>query len=142
MKTSKVLLFTASALIIVACSSRKKTTTTTATTPVATNTSPTVTSGPVLVSKTADGINAPGDPELTAIQAQHKDVTMAQLKEGYELYTKSACVGCHEPKNIYRRPLEQWKNIVDDMAKKAQITDLQKDAVYKYVLSIKATQPK
>lgn len=143
MKTNKLILLTASALIIVACSSRKKTSTTTTSTPTSTTTpTSTVSSGPVMVLKPNDGINVPGDQELAAIQIQHKDATLAQLKEGYELYSKTACVGCHEAKNIYKRPLEQWKDIVDDMAMKAQITESQKDAVYKYVLAIKATQPK
>ena len=84
----------------------------------------------------------PGDQELAAVQVQHKDATASQLKEGYELYSKTACVSCHEAKNIYKRPLERWKDIVDDMAQRAKITETQKDAVYKYVLSIKTTQPK
>ncbi|MDZ4664495.1 MAG: hypothetical protein SGJ15_06430 [Bacteroidota bacterium] len=143
MKTTKLIALVVLALIIVACSSRKKTTSSSSATTntTATHTS-TVSSGPVMVSKSAEGIIYPGDQELTAIQLQHKDVTMAQLKEGYELYTKTACVGCHDAKNIYKRPLDRWKNIVDDMAKKADISETQKDAVYKYVLSIKATQSK
>ena len=95
-----------------------------------------------MIFKANDGIYDPGEQELAAIQIQHKDASLAQLKEGYQLYSKTACVGCHEAKNIYKRPLERWKDIVDDMAMKAQITETQKDAVYKYVLAIKATQPK
>ena len=143
MTTTKFISLAVAALIIVACSSRKKTTssTTTTNTPTTTPTS-TVASGPVMVLKPNDGIYAPGDQELTAIQIEHKDATASQLKEGYELYVKTACVGCHEAKSIYKRPLERWKDIVDDMAQRAKITEIQKDAVYKYVLAIKATQPK
>lgn len=144
MKTSKLIMLTVSALIIVACSSRKKTSTTTASTPTTTTTAPTstVSAGPIMVPRSNEGVNIPGNEELLAIQAQHKDVTMEQLNEGYVLYAVTSCVGCHNAKNIYKRPIEQWKGIVDDMAIKAQITEAQKDAVYKYVLAIKATQPK
>lgn len=146
MKTTKLILITIVALIIVACSSRKKSTTSTTSavtnpTSVTTNTS-TVSNGPIMVSKLAEGVRAPEDQELAAIQMQYKDVTKAQLNEGYVLYSFTACVGCHNAKSIYARPTESWKDIVEDMAKKAQISDAQKDAVYKYVLAIKATQPK
>jgi cytochrome c553 len=140
MKMLRSIIFTLAALIIVACSSRKKNSTTNAST--ATTPTSTVSSGPIMISKSADGIYIPGDQELAAVQVQHKDATASQLKEGYELYSKTACVSCHEAKNIYKRPLERWKDIVDDMAQRAKITETQKDAVYKYVLSIKTTQPK
>lgn len=145
MKTTKLIVLTVSTLIIFACSSRKKTSTTATSTPTTTATTAptsTVSSGPIMIFKANDGIYDPGEQELAAIQIQHKDASLAQLKEGYQLYSKTACVGCHEAKNIYKRPLERWKDIVDDMAMKAQITETQKDAVYKYVLAIKATQPK
>jgi len=146
MKTTNLILITFAVIVIAACSSRKKSTTSTtstATNPTsaATNTS-TVSSGPIMVSKLAEGVHAPEDQELAAIQMQYKDVTKAQLNEGYVLYAFTACVGCHNAKSIYTRPTESWKDIVEDMAKKAQISDAQKDAVYKYVLAIKATQPK
>ncbi len=144
MRTTKLIVIAIIAIIIVACSSRKKSTTSTSTSTatVASTSTSTVSAGPAVVSKSADGINAPGNAELFTIQSQYKDVTMAQLNEGYELYTKTACVGCHNAKSIYKRPLDSWKDIVDNMAIRAGISDAQKDAVYKYVLSIKATQPK
>ena len=67
---------------------------------------------------------------------------MDKLKEGHTLYTAGACINCHNAKNIYRYNEEQWKGIIDNMAIKAHINDTQKDAVYKYVLAIKATQNK
>ena len=95
----------------------------------------------VTVTKSKDGIYAPGEEELTAIQVTYKDVSLAQLQEGYALYTKGACINCHDAKNIYRYNETSWKGIIDDMAAKAKITDPEKDAVYKYVLAIKAKQP-
>jgi hypothetical protein len=44
--------------------------------------------------------------------------------------------------NIYIHNETDWKTIIEDMAQKANISESQKDAVYKYVLSIKSTQSK
>ena len=93
---------------------------------------------PVLFS---NGIYPPRNEELGAIQKQYADATMDALKAGHVIYTVGACAGCHSPQNIYKYSESQWKTIMDDMALKAQINGAEKDAVYKYVLAIKATQP-
>jgi hypothetical protein len=41
---------------------------------------------------------------------------------------------------IYPYSEDRWKGIVDTMAMRSQLSAEYKDAVYKYVLSIKATQ--
>lgn len=87
-----------------------------------------------------DGVFDPGNAELAALQVTHKDVTMQTLKQGYKLYT-GVCTNCHQAKSIYERPKSKWPEILTAMATEAKITDAQKDAIYKYVLSIKATQP-
>ncbi len=97
---------------------------------------------PLILLKPETGVNMPGDAELKAIQLAYADITMEKLKEGYFIYNKGACINCHGAANIYQYGESAWKNIIDDMAEKAAISALQKDAVYKYVLSIKATQPK
>lgn len=97
---------------------------------------------PLVLAKPANGVYAPGNEELTAIQTQYKETTLEQLQEGHQLYTNGACVNCHGAKGIYQYDELAWKGIINDMAKKARITLEQKDAVYKYVLAIKATQPK
>lgn len=97
---------------------------------------------PLVAAKPANGIYAPGNEELTAIQTQYKETTLEQLQEGHQLYTNGACVNCHGAKGIYQYDALAWKDIVTEMAKKARITAAQKDAVYKYVLAIKAVQPK
>jgi hypothetical protein len=122
-----------STIIIVACKSTK----TSVTTPAA----------PANVAipkapKPSNGIYIPGTEELEAIQLQYKDVTLQQLKNGHAIYTEGACVKCHDAKNIYFYNEIVSKNIMDDMAKRSKISDEQKDAVYKYVLAIKATQGK
>ena len=143
MKTTKLTLIALAAIIIAACSTSKKTSTSTAiTTPSTTTNTSNTTTTPAVTSKPANGLFAPGNDELVAIQTQYKDVTLDKLKEGHAIYTQGACINCHGAKNIYKRPEAEWKGIIDDMAHKAKISDEQKDAVYKYVLAIKATQPK
>jgi hypothetical protein len=88
-----------------------------------------------------DGVFAPGNAELMALQVIHKEVTMPTLVEGHKLYT-GVCTQCHTPKSIYERPEKDWPGILSAMKKEANISDAQADAIYKYVLAIKATQPK
>lgn len=141
-------------VIIIACNSSKKTsksnvsstpvsntTITTTTTPSAPVT--TVTGRPTFfMPKTVSATYVPGNQELLALKPEYKDLTLDQLTQGYTLYTKSACIGCHEAFDIYEIEQSRLKDIIDDMARKANISVEQKDAVYKYVLAIKATQPK
>ena len=72
---------------------------------------------------------------------QYKDATLEQLKEGYVLYAKSACISCHSAVNIYLYREDKWAFIMQDMAYRAKLTASQKDAVLKYVYAIKATEP-
>jgi len=129
----------AAVLTIAACKGKKNTTSTnTTTTNTSSNNSTPV--GPTMQPKSKDGLFEPGQEELTAVQAQFKDVNMDDLKNGYEIYNKGACVSCHGAKNIYKRPTDHWKGIIDDMAARAALSSSQKDAVFKYVMAIKATQ--
>jgi len=132
---SKILLLAISALIIAACSTSKKATTT------STTESSTTSSTPLVLARTM-GMQAPGNEELVAIQIKFADVTLDKLKQGYDLYTNGACINCHSANNIYNYSEAQWKDLVENMADKARISDSEKDAVYKYVLSVKATQAK
>lgn len=111
-------------LIVAACSSSKKTSSTT---------------GNSSGKKPKNGVYPPGDNEVAAIQKQFPEASMGKLQEGYSIY-KGACTGCHGTKNIYRFSSTEWKKIMDKMAPKAKLNGLQKDAVYQYVLAIKATQ--
>ncbi len=137
-------------LIITACHTSKKTTTSTTSEPV-TNTAPTktlsateqpATFGPSMGAKSADGIYLPGEEEVAALQPRYMDITLAKLREGYTLYTSNACTRCHGAVNVYQISDMNWMNIIIRMAYKANITDSEKDAVYKYVLAIKAAKPK
>jgi hypothetical protein len=135
MRTIQIALI-AAALIISACKS-KKSTTSTATANTSANNAPT---GPGFPPKSNDGLFEPGQDELTAVQSQFADASLSQLKEGYEIYNNGSCIRCHNAKNIYKRPLEHWKGIIDDMSVRAALSNTQKEAVYRYVLSVKATQ--
>ena len=94
----------------------------------------------IMIACTASKPIIPGDPQLTAIKTKYPDATMDKLNAGYGVYT-GECTKCHKPKNLYKRKEEDLPGIIDKMAKKAKITDEQKDAVLKYALSVKATQP-
>jgi hypothetical protein len=139
MRTTKIIFISIIAIIIGACSSSKKSTRSTVSTTSATTD---FSANPYWLVKPANGIYAPGNEELTAIQTQYKDVTLEQLKEGYAIYATGACIKCHAAMNIYERGEVQWKGIVENMARKAQLSEPQKDAVYRYVLSVKAANTK
>jgi hypothetical protein len=151
MKQIKLIFPAAVAIIVMACNSTKKSSASTVSATPAAVPANTVTSvgtttvasyGVFSVAKSPDGIYAPGNEELIAIQTQYKEVTMEKLKEGHALYTFGACARCHRAQSIYKHDVVKWKDIIDDMALKANISSGEKDAVYKYVLAIKATQAK
>jgi len=140
MKIDKLLSAIIVTLIIAACSNSKKVakTNSVASSPVvATPATPSFSAA-----KSMDGIYPPGKEELNAINIKYPDASLAKLQEGYLIYTQGACIQCHGAVSIYSHDEEQWKYIIDDMAQKAKLSDLEKDAVYKYVFSIKATQGK
>ena len=120
-------------LIIAACHSTKKTESTavTSTTPEA----------PVSEAvKSKNGVFAPGEEQATAVKAKYPDATLAQLTEGYGIYT-GTCTNCHGTKSIYRVSEAHWPSVIEDMAGKSKLTATQKDALTKYIFAIKATQP-
>jgi hypothetical protein len=93
-------------------------------------------------SKSDNGIYAPDTLALNAIKIKYPDITLTQLNEGYIIYTYGPCINCHQAKNIYQFNENKWVHIIEEMAVLAEISGTQKDAVLKYVLSIKATQTK
>lgn len=140
MKLSKLFVLAALTLTVTACSIMKKSKkSVTASAPAQPSTP--VIPGIAPAVKPKDGVFAPGNDELIAIQANHKDVTLQTLTDGYEIYT-GVCTNCHGTMSIYERPETAWPAIIDDMAPRAKITSAQKDALYKYVMAIKATQHK
>lgn len=135
-------------LVTAACSTSKKTTTSSS--PVSVNSTNSVKSATAEVTptvsvvksmKSPDGVYEPGEEELLAIQPQYKDVTGTQLKEGYVLYAKSACVSCHGAVNIYTFPTFKWPMVLQDMAYRAKLTPEQKESVTRYVYAVLAANP-
>jgi cytochrome c5 len=132
----------AAALIIVACHSTKKTQET-AVTPVTPTTpaTPVAEAAPVSEAvKSKNGVFAPGEEQVNAVQMKHPGATLPVLTSGYSLYT-GTCTNCHGAKSIYRISEDRWPGIIDDMAQKSNLTATEKDALTKYVFAIKATQP-
>jgi uncharacterized protein YbaR (Trm112 family) len=81
----------------------------------------------------------PQEKQLLAMQEKYQGITIETLRLGHELFN-GTCTGCHEQKSIYSRTEESWYKIIDEMALIAEINEIEKDAVMKYVLSVKATQ--
>jgi mono/diheme cytochrome c family protein len=81
----------------------------------------------------------PGEAQLTAIKAKYPDATAEQLKQGHSIYI-GACTNCHGQKNIFKRSEASWLHEIDDMSPKAKLTAVEKDALTKYILAMKATQ--
>lgn len=96
---------------------------------------------PPLIASPNYGVPQPGNAELDSMRVRLHDISMQTLTEGYTLYT-GTCTGCHPAINIYSRAEERWPAIITDMAQRASLSEAQKDAVYKYVLAVKSTQPK
>lgn len=140
MKSISLTLILVSALLLITCKSTKQNTAS-SNPPAAPSTPPPATAPGILI-RSADGIYAPGEAELTAYQPYKKDITLDKLSKGYSLYAQSACVQCHQAKNIYDIKATDWKAILDDMAQKANISAEQKEAVFDYVLAIKTVKLK
>lgn len=78
----------------------------------------------------------PTEVQLVAVKAKYPDATMETLKQGHALYY-GTCTKCHGAKDIASRDMERWPGIIESMAKKAGISETEKDAVLKYVTSVK-----
>lgn len=138
MKAAHAIFFLVVTTAIAACSTVHKNS---SSSPAPVATAPvTPSSDSYLFVKPSNGIPAPGKEELSALQLQYKDVTMEKLAAGHAIYSQGACISCHNAKNIYQYDQKEWATIIDDMAFRANLSEQEKDAVYKYVLSIKATQ--
>ncbi len=85
----------------------------------------------------SSAVNTPTDAQLTAAKTRFPDVTMEKLKEGHTIYFNGACVNCHGAQPIGNWDEKQWVGILDNMAVKAQLSAVDKDAVWKYIMSVK-----
>ena len=87
--------------------------------------------------KPAVKLYPPNEAALTVIQKSNSNASMELLKQGFKLYTKGACINCHEARDINNFNNSQWGHIIDDMAIKANITSEEKNAVLNYIVSVK-----
>ena len=78
----------------------------------------------------------PTEVQLTAVKTKYPNATMETLKQGHSLYY-GTCTRCHGAKDIASRSEERWPGIVESMAKKAGISDAEKEAVLNYVMAVK-----
>ena len=64
----------------------------------------------------------PVDADLVVAQQRIPGITMAELQNGYKIYTIkcSACHRLHDPKEYIS---DKWKTILDEMFIKAKISD-------------------
>jgi len=137
MKINSLILFSCLAIFAFACKTKQKTAVNEPA-PGATAPPAAVVIGPV---RPTNGVYEPGAAEVAAIQAQFAGTTQEELLEGYKLYT-GTCTNCHQPKNIYNRAENRWPGIISEMSTRSHLSAKQSDAILKYVLSVKASQPK
>jgi hypothetical protein len=137
MKINKLIYYSFFAVSILSCHVKKVVNASNQKEAISNNTSP---SSSLLFLKPASSVHEPGAKELAAIQTKYKDASLYQLQLGHAIYTQGACLKCHGVIEIYPYSEDRWKGIVDTMAMCSQLSAEYKDAVYKYVLSIKATQ--
>ncbi len=91
--------------------------------------------------KSAAAENIPTEAQLKAVQVRFPEANMANLQKGHELFY-GKCTNCHGPKNISKRSEKEWLKILNRMAPRAKISAEEKDAVYKYVMSMKLSGKK
>ncbi|MCA0430904.1 MAG: cytochrome c [Bacteroidetes bacterium] len=81
------------------------------------------------------------DTQLTAIKGRYADVTVEELKLGHSVST-GACTNCHGQKDVKGYTEESLFKILDNMAKKAEISDKEKQALVRYCVAVRATNTK
>ena len=78
------------------------------------------------------------DAQLTAVNARFPNTTMEELKKGHSIYT-GACTKCHGAKDVTVYTEPRLLEIVDVMAKKAEFTAEEKQALIKFAVGVRAT---
>lgn len=78
------------------------------------------------------------EAQLTAVNARFPGTGIEELKKGHAIYT-GACTKCHGTKDVTAYTEPKLLEIVDVMAKKAKITDEEKQALIKFAVGVRAT---
>lgn len=71
---------------------------------------------------------------LIAAQKRWPDATPKSLNEGHNIYM-TKCTQCHGAKEIEDYTEERWNPILDNMARKAKLTDVEKETVKHYIIA-------
>ena len=79
--------------------------------------------------------------QVEAAKIKFPDATIETLKQGRSLYY-GVCTNCHGAKKITNFSADELPGIIDHMARKAKISDEEKDAVLKYVMGVKLASAK
>jgi hypothetical protein len=78
------------------------------------------------------------EAQLTAVKARFPDVTKEELEKGHSVYT-GACTRCHGTKDVTAYTEPRLLEIVEDMSKKAKITNEEKQALIRFAVGVRAT---
>lgn len=87
---------------------------------------------------TAENANVALDNQLTAVKTRFPDATREELQKGQAVYT-GVCTKCHAPKNVTVYTEPRLLEIVDVMAKKAEISAEEKQALIRFAVGVRAT---
>ncbi|MBR9860137.1 hypothetical protein GYB22_05210 [bacterium] len=79
--------------------------------------------------------------DVDRMQDKYPGYTLEQLQKGHTLYTEH-CGNCHGLKDPKSEPLEEWEEIVPEMAEKIEkkkgytLSQDQQDLILKYVITM------
>lgn len=83
----------------------------------------------------ADNINY--DAQLTGIKDKFPDATIEELKTGNAVYS-GTCTRCHGKKDVTKYTDEKLIQVIENMSKKAKITEQEKQSLIKFAYGVRA----
>ncbi|MEI6020987.1 MAG: hypothetical protein WCR21_07645 [Bacteroidota bacterium] len=142
-------------LIFVACITKKKTNSTQTTTNQSQaavkpsepasggfqNAAPSVSNYPFPMVKLPVFNYEPTEAHVVAMQSKYPQldsISLTKLESGHRIYNSGACIKCHAAKDVLAFDELKWAIIIGDMSMRAHLADIEKDALVKYILAIKA----
>ncbi|MEO6301563.1 MAG: hypothetical protein ABIP51_00195 [Bacteroidia bacterium] len=91
------------------------------------------------VSKT--DTTGPTESQLTVLKTKEPNATMEDLTKGHTIFY-GACTNCHGAKDVAGYEQDKLQKVIDRMASKADLSSVEKDAVWKYALAINLSAKK
>ncbi len=113
-------------VLVAACNSKKQSSTTT---------SAPASPAPTAKATVAVSPNEVNENLLAIAKTKFADASLEKLNVGHELYF-GACIRCHSATPISGISTDRWPSIIENMARKARITDVEKQAVLQYVTAV------